>query len=96
MSGKMKTTKNPLRNPRVTEKATDMSLKNVYVFNVSDSANKKDVEKAVFLIYKVKPIKVNILKIPHKKVNFKGKVGKKGGGKKAFVYLKEGDKLEFI
>jgi len=88
--------KNPIKNPRITEKASDASEKNIYVFNVATSANKTEIKKAIFSLYKVKPIKVNILPIPHKKVIFKGKKGLKGGGKKAVVYLKEGDKIEIV
>jgi len=92
----MKKIQNPIKNPRITEKATNMSADNVYVFNVSTSANKKEIEKAIFSLYKVKPIKINILPIPYKKANFKGKVGTRGGGKKAVVYLKKEDKINEI
>jgi len=87
---------NPIKNPRITEKASNVSVENVYVFNVAMSANKTEIKKAIFSLYKVKPIKVNILPIPHKKVIFKGKKGVKGGGKKAIVYLKKEDKIELI
>jgi len=89
-------TLNPIKNPRVTEKASTVLEQNVYTFNVATSANKKEIEKAIFLIYKVKPIKINILSVPHKNVINKGKKGTKGGGKKALVYLKKEDKIEFI
>ena len=85
-----------IKNGRVTEKATDALENNVYTFNVSLSANKKEVEKAVFSIYKVKPVRVNILKVPNKTVLSKGKKGVKSGGKKAVVYLRKEDKIEFI
>jgi len=39
---------------------------------------------------------VNILPVPRKKVMSKGKIGTRGGGRKALVYLKTGDKIEFI
>ncbi len=85
-----------IKNGRVTEKATNATEKNVYTFNVDTGANKKEVEKAIFALYKVKPVKVNILKVPSKTVLSKGKKGVKSGGKKAVVYLKKGDKIELV
>ncbi|PIR68750.1 50S ribosomal protein L23, partial [Candidatus Nomurabacteria bacterium CG10_big_fil_rev_8_21_14_0_10_03_31_7] len=69
---------------------------NIYTFNVDVSANKKEIKKAIFSLYKVKPTKVNILSIPYKNIISKGKKGVRGGGKKAVVYLKKEDKIEFI
>lgn len=88
--------KNPIKNPRVTEKASTLLEQNVYTFDVGDRANKTEIKKAIFTLYKVKPLRVNILPVPHKQVNTRGKMGVRGGGKKAMVYLKEGDKIEFI
>ena len=88
--------KNPIKNPRITEKASLAQEQNVYSFNVSSSANKNEIKKAVFALYKVKPVRVNILAIPRKATFFKGKSGARSGGKKALVYLKAGDKIEFI
>ena len=85
-----------IKNPRVTEKATDASAQNVYTFNVAVSANKKEIKKAIFSLYKVTPVKINVLTIPHKNIMSKGKAGIRGGGKKAVVYLKKEDKIEFI
>ncbi|MCM2339026.1 MAG: 50S ribosomal protein L23 [Burkholderiales bacterium] len=85
-----------IKNPRITEKASNVSAMNVYTFNVAKSANKKEIEKAIFSLYKVKPVKVNILPIPYKTIMSKGKKGTRGGGKKAIVYLKKEDKIEFI
>ena len=85
-----------IKNPRITEKASFSAEQNVYTFDITASANKTEIKKAIFTLYKVKPIKVNVLTIPRKKIMSKGKVGKKGGGRKAFVYLKKGDKIEFV
>jgi large subunit ribosomal protein L23 len=87
---------NIIKNPRVTEKASFASEQNVYTFDISQSANKTEIKKAIFALYKVHPVKVNVLSIPRKNIMSKGKAGTKGGGRKAFVYLKKGDKLEFI
>ncbi|MBL7045613.1 MAG: 50S ribosomal protein L23 [Parcubacteria group bacterium] len=89
-----------LLQPRITEKATlSQSTGNVYVFNVDKRANKHDVADAVEHLFKVVPLKVNITKVPSKKVavrSRRGKSGVKSGGKKAYVYLKKGDSISIV
>lgn len=85
-----------IKNPRITEKASFAQEQNVYVFNVSESSNKTEIKKAIIALYKVTPVKVNVLSIPRKNIFSKGKKGVRGGGRKALVYLKKGDKIEFI
>jgi len=85
-----------IKNPRITEKASNILEQNVYTFDVTDMANKTEIKKVIFELYKVKPVKVNVLPVPKKEIISKGKWGVKGGGRKALVYLKAGDKIEFI
>ncbi len=85
-----------IKNPRVTEKASFASEQNVYTFNVEKNANKTEVSKAIKALYKVTPVKVNIVNFPKKNTNLRGKPGSHGGGKKAMVYLKKGDKIELV
>lgn len=89
-----------LRGPRVTEKGAIVAeASNAYTFNIHPDANKTDVKSAIETIYKVVPTKVAIAKVPSKKVQVRGKRGKlgvKSGGKKAYVYLKKGDRIEFV
>lgn len=85
-----------IKNPRVTEKASFAQEQNIYTFDVFSTANKTEIKKAIFALYKVKPVKVNILAVPRKKIFTRGKKGVRGGGKKVLVYLKKGDKIEFI
>jgi len=85
-----------IKNPRVTEKASMAAEQNVYTFDITSSANKTEIKKAIFALYKVHPVKVNVLSVPKKNTMSKGKVGTKGGGRKAFVYLKKGDKIELL
>ena len=82
--------------PRVTEKATDKSGESVYVFNVSTRADKTAVARAIKGMFKVRPIKVAIVPVPRKVVTIKGKRGSTARGKKAYVYLKKGETIEFI
>ncbi len=89
--------KNPLLSPRITEKASERAMNgNAYVFNVDQRATKKDISKAVSKIYKVSPVKVSVVRIPRKQIVVRGKKGMRPGGKKAYVYLKDGDKIEFV
>lgn len=82
--------------PRITEKASFLSSKDVYVFEIAEDASKDAVAKAVKEMYKVVPVKVSIVRNPSKKVFARGKLGRSGGVKKAYVYLKAGDKIEII
>ena len=85
-----------IKKPRITEKSgIQAETTGVYTFEVTAEANKKNVAKAVKELYKVTPVKVNIVNLPVKKVFSKGKIGRKSGIKKAVVYLKKGDKIEF-
>jgi len=85
-----------LKNPRVTEKASAVFEQNVYTFDVASSANKSEIKKAIFTLYKVKPVKVNVLPVPKKEIVSRGIKGVKQGGKKALVYLKKGDKIDLV
>ena len=84
-----------LIKPRVTEKASYLEARsNVYAFEVSSGAGKKEIAKAVKEMYKATPLKVNIVRNPAKIISMKGKRGLSGGVKKAYVFLKMGDKLQ--
>jgi len=87
-----------LKAPRITEKATFAAENGIYVFEIDLRATKKDVAGAVESLYKVKPVKVNITKIPSKSVQSRrrGKFGTTSKGKKAYVYLKKGDTIEIV
>jgi len=82
--------------PRVTEKGSALAAAGVYVFEVADNANKKEIAEEVRHLYNVSPVRVNIAKNPAKKVFVRGKRGVKSGVRKAYVYLKEGEKIEII
>jgi large subunit ribosomal protein L23 len=83
-----------LLNPHVTEKATIKAESSVYVFEIDPSSTKREVEKAFIEKYKISPLKVSTVTIPAKRVFVRGKSGKKSGYKKAYIYLKKGEKIE--
>lgn len=80
--------------PRITEKAASRNDAGVYVFDVREDANAYTVAAAVTALFKVTPRKVNIVPVPHKIVAVRGRRGVKGGGKKAYVFLKKGETIE--
>ncbi len=88
-----------LKNPRITEKAAILSGVNAYTFDVANDATKSEIIKAVKTLYKVTPTAVRTLKVPSAPKAPKGRRGKPGAtsaGKKAYVYLKKGDKIEVL
>jgi large subunit ribosomal protein L23 len=85
-----------IMKPRVTEKSTQVAEGNVYTFNIAPNATKIEVKDAIKAMYKVTPMKVNVVKIKQRRVVVRGKRGLQAGGRKAYVYLKKGDKIELI
>lgn len=85
-----------LARPRITEKATMLAGSNAYAFEVATSATKREIAAAVKEKYNVTPIKVAIVRIPSKQVIVRNRKGVKRGGKKAYVYLKKGETIEFV
>lgn len=79
--------------PRVTEKATSLNEKGVYIFDVESCFNKIMVKQAMKKQYNVEPKKVRIINIPGKMVYIKRRPAQKDGYKKAVVYLKAGEKI---
>jgi large subunit ribosomal protein L23 len=85
-----------LIRPRITEKATFLAESSVYSFEVPQKSTKSEIEKAFVEKYKTQPTKVTTVRIPAKKVFVRGRAGVKSGYKKAYVYLKKGEKIEII
>ncbi len=85
-----------LKSPHVTEKATDLTKQNQYVFNIWPRANKTEVRKAIESLYNVDVLKVRITKIPRKKRRLAKTIGWRKGYKKAIIKLKEGQKIEVL
>ena len=86
-----------IRRPRLTEKAANLSSANVYTFEVAHGASKHDVARAVVTLYKVTPVKVNVVNTMGKKVSLRTRRGQgtKNHMRKAYVFLKKGDTIDF-
>lgn len=85
-----------LKKPRITEKASLLASQNIYTFDVPKGFNKAEIAMAVKTLYKVTPLSVRVIAVPSKSTMNRGRPGVKSGGKKALVYLKKGDKIEFV
>lgn len=86
-----------LVRPRVTEKAANMTAVGVYTFDVRKEATKREVILAVKALYKVTPVKVNMVNTPAKRVKMRRKrgFGKTAATRKALVFLKKGETIRF-
>lgn len=85
-----------LKGPHVTEKATDLTRLNQYVFNVYPRANKPEIKKTIEDIYGVDVVSLKIIKIHPKKRRLGRIEGWRKGYKKAIVKIKEGQKIEVL
>ena len=88
---------NVLKAPWFSEKALIGTENGVYVFEVPPAVTKHDVMNAIEKIYKVTPVKVNMVNLPAKNVSMRTKrgVGTRARRHKAYVYLKKGESITF-
>lgn len=88
-----------LIRPHTTEKAFSQSNPQfggkVYTFVVASDANKALISRAIIAAYGVTPVKIAIVRVPPRRLRRRGKPGMRAGFKKASVYLKEGDAIQF-
>ncbi|HBA40378.1 MAG: 50S ribosomal protein L23 [Deltaproteobacteria bacterium RIFCSPLOWO2_02_56_12] len=86
-----------IRAPLITEKGSLMAEKtNQVLFKVRPDANKIEVKKAVEALFKVKVLKVRMIRYLGKMRRVGRNVGRLPQWKKAYVTLKEGDKIDFF
>ena len=85
--------------PVVSEKATQIADRhNQVIFRVRPDATKKDVKRAVELLWKEKKIEVasvQIVNVHGKKKRFGAFTGRRRNWKKAYVSLKPGQQINF-
>ena len=84
-----------LIRPLLTEKITSIrEIKNSVAFAVNTQATRIDVRRAVEKIFSVKVASVNVMNVRGKMKRQGRYLGKRADWRKAFVTLKEGEKIE--
>ncbi|MCJ7457809.1 MAG: 50S ribosomal protein L23 [candidate division Zixibacteria bacterium] len=93
----MKPARKIILRPLVTEKSTDLRVKeDKYAFEVDLKANKPEIKKAIEELFKVNVVGVHTM-IVHGKVKRMGRFeGKRPNWKKAIVSFKKGEKIDFF
>lgn len=80
--------------PLITEKSTLLKDKNREIcFEVHPNANKIEIKEATEKLFKVKVDRVRVLRMKGKMRRVGRNVGRKKNWKKAYVRLKEGEKM---
>jgi large subunit ribosomal protein L23 len=86
-----------IRSPLITEKGSLLGEKtNQVLLRVRPDTNKIEVKRAVEALFKVKVVKVRIIRYLGKVRRVGRNIGRKPQWKKAYVTLKEGDKIDFF
>ncbi len=87
-----------LIKPRITEKAANLLEKNVYTFEIPKGASKYDVRDAVKSLYNVTPLQIRIVnQAPRRYMSkMRGREMLVSAKRKAYVYLKEGDRIDLV
>lgn len=85
-----------LVSPHITEKATDLSAKNQYIFKVFPGANKIQIKRAIEELYNVDVLGVKTIRVPRKPRRFGRFTGYRSGYKKAMVKIRQGQKIDVM
>ena len=92
----MKDPEDIIKVPLITEKGSLIGEKsNQVLFKVRPEANKIEVKKAVEVLFKVRVVKVRMIRYLGKIRRVGKTMGRLPQWKKAYVTLKEGDKIDF-
>ncbi|MCL1826649.1 MAG: 50S ribosomal protein L23 [Candidatus Cloacimonetes bacterium] len=89
----MKTAREIIIAPLITEKTTQQAVQNVYTFEVSMNANKIEIKKAIEFIFNVDVLRVNTVRIAGKPKTYGRWSGYKPSWKKAVVTVKDGQRI---
>jgi large subunit ribosomal protein L23 len=93
----MKGPQDVIRAPLISEKGSLLAEKTQQVlFKVRPEANKIEVKQAVETLFKVKVVKVRMTRYLGKIRRMGRHMGRRPEWKKAYVTLKEGDKIDFF
>ena len=83
-----------IRKPIITEKTTMASENGAVVFEVAIDSNKPQIKEAVETLFGVKVKAVNTTITKGKQKRFRGQIGRRKDGKKAYVTLEEGNTID--
>jgi large subunit ribosomal protein L23 len=82
--------------PVVTEKSNVRREQHKYTFKVDARANKKQIMKAITVLFKVKPVACNIMNIKGKPKRVRYQRGYTSTWKKAIITLHKGEKIDIF
>jgi len=86
-----------VKRPLVTEQGMHLvESRNIYPFEVDRRANKVQIRNAIEALFKVKVLSVNTAHREGKKRRLGRRIGQRASWKKAYVRLREGDKIELF
>jgi large subunit ribosomal protein L23 len=93
----MKGPQDVIQAPLISEKGTALAEStNQVLFKVRPNANKIEVKRAVETLFKVKVVQVRMARYLGKMRRIGRNIGRRPMWKKAYVTLKEGDKIDFF
>ena len=93
----MKGPRDIIQAPLISEKGTALAESaNQFLFKVRPDANKIEVKYAVETLFKVKVVDVRMARYLGKIRRIGRSMGRRSDWKKAYVTLKEGDKIDFF
>jgi len=93
----MKSPRDVIQAPLISEKGTQLTESfNQVLFKVRPDANKIEVKRAVETLFKVKVVQVRMARYLGKIRRIGRNMGRRSEWKKAYVTLKEGDKIDFF
>jgi len=93
----MKGPRDVIQAPLISEKGSLLiEAANQFMFKVRPDANKIEVKRAVETLFKVKVEKVRVARYLGKVRRVGRSMGRRSDWKKAYVTLREGDKIDFF
>lgn len=90
------TTARTLLAPLITEKSAHLADAGVYAFLVPIAANRVTVGQAFRELYKVIPVKINIIRVHGKEHRFGQVLSRKSDWKKALVSVPKGTRIDIF
>jgi large subunit ribosomal protein L23 len=93
----MKSPQDVIQAPLISEKGTQLTESaNQVLFKVRPDANKIEVKQAIETLFKVKVVQVRMARYLGKMRRIGRNMGRRPDWKKAYVTLKDGDKIDFF